>query len=573
MCNDQNIKEKKGDYYGASIKDGKAHDLDHAKWSRRQFLMSGGVAGLGSMLINGNPLSAFYPNTLMNALSGCENDRVLVMLRLFGGNDGLNTVIPHTIDAGRDFYTMYRPTLALGLNNGYNNNTLLAGHGPVNHALHEQLEPLMPLWNNGQMSIVHNVGYPRQNFSHFTSSNLWASGANNVADHRYKSGWMGRNLDIEFPSYFDAPPTVPPALQIGFSNNQIFKSPDGAALDLVFRNPTTFYSLAQSGKLHNTIGFGDCPQDQERLFLRQTVNNSFRYSEVVSNAYNSSTTKATYPPEIMGRTTASDIDGQLQIVARLIKGQLGTKVYMVYVNGFDNHASQADLHPRLLAAVGQCVAAFFRDLKADGFDKDVTIMTFSEFGRTIVENGSEGTDHGNMSPMMLFGPGVNPGFHGEPMDLSEPNIERFKRAYWETQPGATDYRSVYGAVLKDWMGLDSQVVQYVLGEDINPMPNLFLEPCEREKGLNGEAVLLGHRPTVEKDGKIEIRYAVDQSSNVWLKLYDRSGQKVADLERGFKERGTYTITVDPNRYALKEGAYYYKLDAAGKSHSRKLLVQ
>ena len=319
MCENQNHNQHKESLRkGASLRDGQLHAADHARWSRRQFLLTGGLASLGSVTLGGMPVSPFAPNSFVNALSNCHEDRVLVLLRLFGGNDGLNTVIPHASSVGRSKYEEFRPTLALKMNQDYSANTLLSGFGSTDFALPNVMEDLMPIWHEGNMAVVHNVGYPVQNFSHFTSSNIWATGADNVQDKRYSSGWMGRQLNQTYPSFSEAPPTIPPALQIGFTNNLIFKNEQGVSMELVFRNPDEFYRLAQEGKLYSTDGFGDCPSDTERYFLRQIANNSLRYSETVSEAYNRSSNRVAYPDN-----TQNALASQLSNSIKIDQGAIG----------------------------------------------------------------------------------------------------------------------------------------------------------------------------------------------------------------------------------------------------------
>lgn len=551
---------------GLSLDDQQAHQKDHQAWSRRQFLLTGGLASLGAVTLGGMPVRSVMPNAFISAMSQCQEDRTLVLLRLFGGNDGLNTVIPHTDAVGRDKYMEFRPGLGRSMNDGYDANTVLNGYGTPDFALPTVMQDIMPLWNEGKMAVIHNVGYPKQNFSHFTSSNLWATGADDSADQRYSSGWMGRELNQTYPSFTETPPSVPPALQIGFTNNLLFKNENGVSMELVFRNPDEFYRLAQEGRLYSTSGLGSCPRDSERFFLRQMANNSFRYSETVAGAYNRSENRVSYP-----QNTNSNLSGQLSIVSRLIKGQLGTKVYMVYINGFDTHALQSETHNGLLMNVAQSVKAFFDDLKADGYEKDVALMTFSEFGRTVVENGSQGTDHGNMSPLFVIGDGVQGGFYGTPMDLDDDDIPLRKRVYFENQP-SIDYRSVYQSVFQDWMGVDPNAVRYILGDEYAGIDQLFKDPCSPSIGSNGVAMLLGHRPA-DMPNQFEIAYALSQPGNVRLQIFDGTGQRMGTLFRGYRDRGTYTFSFDPSKYNIKEGLYTYRLDASGRSYSRKIIIQ
>ena len=556
-------------HFGSKLEHGEAHTKDHLNWSRRQFLLASGAAGAGSFFLGSTPVTALASNPLMAAVNQADSDNVLVMLRLFGGNDGLNTIVPHTDDVGNDKYLEFRPGISMKYGSDYTDNHLLSGFGPSNYAVPSVMEPIMDLWHNNEMTVVHNVGYPSQNFSHFTSSNNWASAANNKQDPRYTTGWMGRYLDYIFPSYLEAPPAVPVALQIGFSNNLIFKAPGGISMDLVFNNPDQFYQLAQQGQLYETNGFGECPQDVERVFLRQTTNNSLRYADTVSEAYNKTENKVPYPDE-----TTSRLHDQMAIVARLIKGQLGTKIYMVNIGGFDNHSGILDRHPGLLEDVAGTVRAFYDDLKADGVDKNVVVMTFSEFGRTIKQNGSAGTDHGTLSPLMLFGDAVNGGFVGQGMNLHDPRLEeaRQTRIYFEEQP-SIDYRSVYATVLQDWLCVDPEIVDFAMGAHYDRIPNLFENPCSPLPGSNGYAILLGHNPQDQSSEEIQIKYAVQKPGHVRIQITDRSGNPMHSVINEFHTPGVYSQSVDPQKAFLQPGEYLYRMDTGGQQFTKALYIQ
>jgi len=424
---------------------GLAHNEEHILWNRRQFLMTGGLAGLGTMLLGGLSVSPLMAGGL-NAAIAPGDENILVMIKMFGGNDGLNMIVPYSTSAGKDEYLKLRPTIGLKHGTDYNDQHLLSGFGETQFALPSTMAGLMPLWNEGKMAVLHNVGYPDQNYSHFTSIELWSTAADDTHDKRINSGIMGRYLDQDFPSFSETPPTVPPALRIGYSTDRIFTSPGNQQMELVFNDPNEFYRLAAFGKLYETEGFGECPQGEERAFLRQLTNNSLRYSQTVTTAYNKTSNKVAYP-----KNTTSRLAEQLAIIARLIKGRLGTRIFLVNIDGFDTHTVQKDYHMRLLGDVANSVKAFYDDLKADNAQSNVTTMTYSEFGRTIRENGSMGTDHGNLSPLMMFGDGVKGGFKGNPIDLNDKVLKNGDTVvYYETQK-ATDYRHMFSTVLKDWL--------------------------------------------------------------------------------------------------------------------------
>ncbi len=545
---------------------GEKHNEDHLLWNRRQFLLTGGIAGLGSMLLSGIPV-----NTLLSGPLGAPllagGDNILVLLKMFGGNDGLNMVFPHTDSAGKGEYINLRPTISHKYGTDYNDSTVLSGYGASDFALPSAMASIMPMWNEGQMTILHNVGYPNQDYSHFSSIDNWSSAASNIYDPRYKSGYIGRYLDQDFPVFSETPPTVPPALRIGYNADLVFKSPTNQQFELVFNDPNEFYRLAQYGQLYPTDGLGDCPQDQEIEFLRQLTNNSLRYSQTVTQAYNSTSNKVAYP-----LNTVSRLAEQLKIVSRLIKGKLGTRVYMVYIDGFDTHADQKTWHNGLLRNIADSVSAFFSDLKLDGFDKNVCMMTFSEFGRTIRENGSQGTDHGNMSPMMIFGEGTKGGFIGSPINLNDATLKAGDtRVYFEYQ-SSLDFRSMYASVMEQWLCLESELVDFSLGGNYARL-NLFDNPCTgKSLGSNYNSILLGHNPNEINAKIVDIKFAQLQSNQVKLFIKSLNGKTIAVLHDGYTQKGSYTVSFDPYKWKIPPGEYIYQMDSAGKTFMRRFNI-
>ncbi|MEM9920397.1 MAG: DUF1501 domain-containing protein, partial [Bacteroidota bacterium] len=475
MCDDKSdnrdkIHQKAADHlrkrHGISLKDGPAHSRHH-QLNRRNFLRMSGLAALGGgMLLQGVPVSAFSPAPLLASLNTADcGDRILVLIRLKGGNDGLNTIVPFQDD---EYYNI-RPTLAIPRTDLW---TLNDEFGMPNY-----MSELQPFWEEGRMRVVHNVGYPRPNYSHFRSSDIWASASD--SEEIISTGWMGRWLDNEFPAFADAPPTIPPALQIGVQANMIFRSA-GTNMALSISNPAEFYQIAQSGQLYNTTGLGNTPAADELAFVRTVSNSAFRYAEQIQLAYQNGRNDAAYP-ELY---PASYLGEQLAIVARLIKGRLGTRIFMVSIDGFDTHAEQVDAHPALLNALSSTVKAFYDDLRKDGFAKEVVSMTFSEFGRTIFENGSEGTDHGTGGPMLIFGEEIGQGFHGTHPNLRD--VDQYGDPLFDV-----DFRQVYATVLQDWLCVPSEVSDFTLGQPFDKIDGI-VPTGNPPVGANDNAALLGH---------------------------------------------------------------------------------
>lgn len=537
--------EKHNKRIGSALEHGDAHSREHQLWSRRDFLSATGLVGAGSLLLGGLPIRAFQPTPLMAALAGGEGDRVLVLIRLDGGNDGLNTVI----ERGNSFYYNLRPTIAIQESNMWALNTQFGMPLATN--------PLQSLWDNGMMKTILNVGYPEPNYSHFRSYDIVASGSE--ADQFWNTGWIGRFLDNQYPVFLETPPTVPPALQIGVESNLVFRA-DQANMALAVSSPQEFYQIAQTGQLYETATLGNTPRELELAFLRQTANSAFRYASTIQTAYGRGKNDVDYPDD-------NYLAEQLAIVARLIKGNLGTRVFMVEIGGFDTHAEQFDYHLYLLNSLASAVKAFYDDLAAGGnteLPKKVLGMTFSEFGRTIYENDSLGTDHGWGTHMLLFGGEIGNGVIGEYQDLSNPDPY--------TDPEfSVDFRSVYATVLQDWLGNTPELVDFVMGgQALPPIPGLV--PAQAPvQGDNQACALLGHNPGPGA-GVIEIKYAMMQGGPVRLQILDQAGHVLRTLVNEYKDRGSYIYPFQPSAWYLAPGQYQYRLQSGGQVFQREIRV-
>lgn len=523
--------------YGSRLADGKAHIEQHENISRRSFLRSTGLVTMGSLLsVNGFSINQMAPNPLISSLLSNDSDRVLVLIRLNGGNDGLNTVIQR----GNDEYYNIRPTLAI------QENDLWALSDEI--GMPNTMSPLQSLWEEDRMKVIHNVGYPQPNYSHFRSSDIWASASD--SNEIVNTGWIGRAMEAEFGSYIETPPSVPPAIQIGIESNLIFTG-DKANMALSISNPTEFYRIAQQGQLYSTNGLNDCPSESELKYARQTANNAFRYSSTIQEAFRNGTTKTDYPQNYLAE--------QLSIVARLIKGRLGTKVYMVTIGGFDTHSDQAQYHPVLMDYLASSIKAFTDDLDADNLGNKVLGMTFSEFSRTVFENGSFGTDHGTGGPILLFGSSdLGSGFVGTPPDLY--NLDQYGDPVYDI-----DFRSVYASVLGGWLGIDDRVVDHVLG-DRDLIPDLVPE-ADIPSGLNKDTVLLGYKPG-NIDGNTNINYSLSKGGITQLNLLQLNGTIYRKLIDEFRERGSYTYELNLEKDIVKSGTYLLEVRNNGKMYRR-----
>jgi uncharacterized protein (DUF1501 family) len=534
----KNINPRKGSTTGNF----EAHENDHKSWNRRDFLQSTGLFAAGlAATINGVPVYSMGSNVALSPLSMVQTDRTLVLIQLRGGNDGLNTVI----DRFNSEYYNIRPTIAINESNLW---ALDQKTGMSN-----QMINLQPMWEEDQMKIIQNVGYPDPNYSHFRSSDIWATASN--SDEYKKEGWIGRYIDHEMPAFGDAQPTIPPALQIGVQTDLVFQG-QNTNLALAISSPNEFYKLAVSGQLYDLASLDQTPADTSLAYVRQVANSAFRYSQSISNAYNKGRNEVNYPDNNLAQ--------QLAIIAKLIKGHLGTKVFMVYIDGFDTHANQNNSHPILLQRLATSISAFYKDLAKQNMDDKVLGMTFSEFGRTIYENGSAGTDHGTSAPILLFGKGLGKGIIGNAPDLI--NTDQYGDPHFEI-----DVRDVYASVLQNWFGMPAEVSDFIIGKDRTPITGLV--PTQNPPvGSEAFEALLGHKISTKNSDILLLHYSTQHDGPVILEILNKSGQVIRPLINEFKPKGSHILEVHLKKYQLHPGYYQYRLKTAGKIYQRDLLI-
>ena len=526
------------------IKD--SHDQEHATWNRRSFIQALGLAGAGSIMLGGTNVSATAPSPLSVALSQSENDNILVIIRLKGGNDGLNTIVPLY---DYDTYANLRPTIR------HQENELLSLS--PDFAIPSYMNALESVWGEGNMKVIHGVGYPDQSLSHFRSSDIWAS-TDAVNDEQ--TGWWGRYFEDLYPDYLISPPEIPPAIQIGSIGNLIF---EGTNSNYAFAvaNPEQLANIAQTGGLHDVVNLPECVYGDKLLFLRAATNTTFTYAEVINDAYMASSNQATYLQD--------DLSEQLAIIARMIKGGLGTKVYMVSLDGFDTHANQVDKQRELHENLASGIKNFYEDLATAGYDDKVLGMTISEFGRRPYENGSNGTDHGSASPTFLFGAGLNgSGFVGAHPDINA--------SAWDNNNNlvpSTDFRDVYASVLTDWFCLDPSVVNTILLNDNYQTLNLGLN-CQGLTIPDFSNISHFSHVATYKDNRTFIEINMQNTGHVELKLFNILGQEVATLGNEILHPGKHRIDVKARANTrLGYGQYIYRINTQGQFYSRSILIK
>ena len=533
-----------GPRFGSALAHGEAHTADHARWSRRDFMATMGLTGGGLVMAAGTPIRAFGQTNLLQQLRLLETNRVLVLIQLSGGNDGLNTVVPITDDR---YYTA-RPSLAVQAREA------LSVDGQTDLGFHPSFSSLTPLYGDGEMAVLHSVGYEDPSLSHFRATDIWLSASD--SDEVVETGWAGRYLDAAFPDTEAEPLTFPLAVQVGGLSSMLFRGPS-ANLGMSLASPDIFERIAEDGLLYRIDDLPDTTYGDEMRFVRTVANDAFTYAEAVQDAAQLGTTRVEYP-------TPNPLSRNLAITAQLIKGRLGARIYHVTLGGFDTHAQQAGTHGTLLRYLAEAVRAFLADLEADGAAERVLVMTYSEFGRRVQENGSRGTDHGTAAPLFLFGRGVAGGFYGSLPDLGSLDATG-------NPPFQTDFRQVYATMLTDWFGLPPGEAQTILGQ---PYASLGFvadpaAPTLTEPVVPHAFKLQANYPNPFNQ-QTTIAYALDAAMPVMLQVFDVQGRHVQTLVQANQAPGLYTVRFDARH--LPSGTYFYRLDAAGTNRTRTMTL-
>jgi len=392
--------------------------------SRRDFLVRGmyglGI-GAGLPLILDRTSAALAAQALQGTSIEKHPNRILVVVELSGGNDGLNTVVPF----GDAAYYRARPKLGIKEQEAIK---IADGYG-----LHPSMVGFERLYKDGSLAVVHGCGYDHPSLSHFSSMGFWHTGVPNGGE---TLGWLGRLADRTYDAH-----TRNMIVNLGTSQSLAVRSEQHSPL--VFDDPGRFRregnddekrALAEMSRARTT---GNATLD----FLTSTAQNATESSDLVRRAASTYRTPVDYGQ-------GGGLAGNLQRVAALIAAEMPTRLYYVTYSGnsFDTHVQQADLHTRLLMYTADAVRGFMDDMKRLGRADDVAMMIFTEFGRRVEENGSLGTDHGTATPMFVVGTGIKGGFYGRHPSLTDLDDGNMKMT--------TDFRRVYATMIKEWLGYD-----------------------------------------------------------------------------------------------------------------------
>lgn len=469
-----------------------------------------------------------------------ESDRVMVMIFLEGGNDGLNTVVP--LDYLSELNAV-RPHVFL-----HESDLLSLPQSEV--ALHPSLTAMQQLYAENKFQIIQNVGYPTQNYSHFRSTDIWMSGSD--SDQLVSSGWAGRHLAAEFPDYPDAYPNDemedPLSVEIGYGSSLLFQGVE-SSMSMTLSSVDDFYRLVDNQEQEAPDSLAGDQLKYVRLIARQSQLFGERVVDVASKVNQ----HVEYP-------SGNQLADQLKVVSKLIAGGSRTPLYLVRLGGFDTHDAQVEStdhtrgeHADLLKLLDDGIGAFMKDLEFHGTEDKVLGMTFSEFGRRIISNASLGTDHGAAAPMFFFGNAVKGGVVG-----TNPVIDT-NMTYDDNLPWEFDFRQLYGSVLEQWFDIGSASRSDVLFKDFNTVE------------IIGEGTVLGNDAKLASDltvypnplnGQATIQFD-GNSAPVSIELIDLSGKKVSQIYKGVASGSRNSIPW--NTESIPKGRYFVILRSEAKS--------
>ena len=522
---------------------------------RREFIQTTAAAAAGTAFLSGMPIGAYGYSPELVALTNAttQSDKVLVIIQLQGGNDGLNMIIP------LDQYSALmaaRPTLALPQNQVLPLTTATGIH-PAMAALHS-------MHQNGQLGVVQSVGYPTPNFSHFRATDIWTSGSD--SNVTWNTGWTGRYLEGEYPGFPTGFPNAqspdPLAITIGSVASNCVQGPS-VNMGMAIASTSSFYQLLTGG----VDAAPNTPAGHELTFIRQVVSQTQVYTSTIQAAARRAQNLSPLYPSA-GSNSLAD---QLKIVAQLVAGGLQTRIYVCQLGGFDTHTLQVPAtgstavgaHATLLGRISEAVNAFQDDLRRLAVQDRVVGMTFSEFGRRIKANSGYGTDHGTAAPLLMFGTKVNPIVHGPNPTLPA------NAGVNDNIAMQFDFRSIYTSILQDWFRVTPATLAQLFGRSFPYVPVLRSGALATAQALEAADFTVYPNP-VARDGRTTVAYD-SAGGHVQVVLLDQLGREVRRVADKVLPSGAQLLPLDLS--GLAAGAYYCQVREAQRSGSCIVVIE
>lgn len=499
---------------------------------RRDFVKNLSLASVGTPFLL-NDLKFQTISKPLFPIQKSAEDKVLVIIRLGGGNDGLNTVIPLE---SYDNLANHRSNIIIPQNDLLSiTNTL---------AFHPTMTGMQNMFNDGKLSIIQNVGYPEQNRSHFRSTDIWDKG---LMEPSATTGWMGRNFDNSYPNFPEDYPNDsnpdPFAITMGSEVSATCQGLMGNFSHSV-SNPFDTFNLSETSALNDGSYYGSHME-----YLSTIIGQTNAYGSQVNDAANNGSTLSNKYDD------NNPLAVQLRYVAQMISGGLQTKVYILNINGFDTHDSQVSAsdvkqgnHTDLLKTVSDAIEAFQDDLALLNLEQRVAGMTYSEFGRQIASNASLGTDHGDAAPLFMFGSCV-----GQLVTGSDPVIGT-QIQNQEGLPMEIDFRDIYASVLRNWFEVGEADIQQTFEHQVTYYQ--FLGGCStglEEENLTAQSLMVYPNPAISS-AKVRL-----ETENEWtrVEIIDINGSLIDVVYEGNLSKGEHHIPM--NVQDLSNGQYIIRV--------------
>ena len=526
---------------------------------RRHFLQTTATATVLPTLLGGLPMGAYgFSPELFDITGGAtQTDRVLVLIQLNGGNDGLNTIIP---------LDQYSAIMAARAEIAIPQNQVLPLR--ANTGIHPVMAGVKNLFDDGKIGIVQSVGYPNSNGSHFRSTDIWTSGSD--SNVTVTSGWAGRYLNSEYANYPTNYPNAqapdPLAISIGSVVSNCVQGPS-VNMGMAIASTTSFYQLLSGG----VDAAPNTRAGHELTFIRRVVQQAQVYLTTIQQAAGRAQNLSPLYP-MSGQNSLAD---QLKIVAQLVAGGLQTRIYVCNLGGFDTHVNQVPAtgatttgnHANLLGKISVAIEAFQDDLRRLNIQDRVVGMTFSEFGRRIKANSGKGTDHGDAAPLFVFGTSVNPIIHGtNPILPANAGVN-------DNLTKQFDFRAIYASILKDWFQVPQATLNTLLPSSTGQFPYVpVIRPeivASKSAAAELEVASFSVFPNPAREwATVEFEC---EGGHVQVLLFDAVGREVKRVVDRVLPRGRRQLPLDLS--GLAPGMYHCHVREGQRVSARSLAVQ
>lgn len=564
---------------------------------RRNFIKKLGFAAGIPFAMQGIPVKLLASHEPLRRLAAqSDNGRVLVILQLNNGNDGLNTFVP--IEQYDQYYSR-RANIAIPHKVG--KRTLIPLDSTLPFAnqvgLHPDMRDFKYLYDMGKAAVFQGVSYKNNNGSHFRGTDIWFMGG--TSDDYFNSGWIGRYLtSLYSPQQYprDFPNTEMPdplALEMGNDVSLLFHQDGNIPTSISLgSSPAGVANLIEQLKGFEDEGIdprgnppaflSNSPYGKEMSWILGLEDKSETYIRRLLQVYDAAAATSVTYPEIYpfnapAGSQRNPLSGQLQLVARLLGGGIKTKVFLVKIGGFDTHANQVEgydstmgVHGALLYHISSAIRAFQRDLLARGIEDKVLTVTLSEFGRRIASNGSYGTDHGTGGPIMMFGSGAKPGVYGTNPDLSQDNVAM-----------QFDFRQIYANILHEWMGVSRETIANDIffqdliegpkeeGGHYEPMAVIKEVIAGAAENLSANYRIENVFPNPAKD-VVAVDIKVNDVQNAVFSIVNDSGVPVFSLHQRLSPGNQQVkIQLPP----LPGGVYFLKVNSEKLNDAKRIIIR